>query len=58
MFTNGYQKTLRAVRRWFEIARLPTEPVLIPVKVPIDEAKHCRAMDIRQYRVLQQRFKR
>jgi hypothetical protein len=58
MFTNGYQKMLKAVRRWFEIARLPTEPVLIPVKVPIDEAKHCRPMNIRQYRALQQRFKR
>jgi hypothetical protein len=58
MINNGYQKMLKAVRRWFEITRLPTKPVLIPVKVPIDKAKHCRPMDIRQYRASQQRFKR
>jgi hypothetical protein len=56
MSTNSYQKILRAVRRWFEIARLPTEPVLIPAKVRIDEAKHYRPMGMRQYRALQQRF--
>ena len=58
MFNNDYQKMLRAVRRWFEIARLPTEPMLIPVKVPIDEVKHYRPMSIWEHRALQQRFKR
>lgn len=57
MSTNSYQEILGAVRRWFEIARLPTEPVLIPAKVRVDEAKHYRPMSIREYRALQQRFK-
>jgi hypothetical protein len=58
MSTNRYQKILRAVRRWFEGARFPAEPVLIPVKVRIDEAAHYRPMNIREFRALQQRFKR
>jgi hypothetical protein len=58
MFTNLYQEVLRAIRRWYEIARVPTEPALIPVKVRIDEAEQYRPMSIREYRALQQRFKR
>jgi len=42
MFTNLYQEILRAISRWFEIARLPAKPVLIPVKVRIDEAQQYR----------------
>ena len=58
MSTNAYQKILRAIRQWFEIARLPTGPVPILVKVRINEAAHYRPMNIREYRALQQRFKR
>ena len=58
MFTNLYQGILRAISQWFEIARLPAKPVLIPVKVRIDEAQQYRPMSIREYRALQQRFKR
>ena len=58
MFTNLYQEVLRAIRRWFEIARVPTEPAPIPVKVRIYEAQQYRPMSIREYRALQQRFKR
>jgi len=58
MFTNSYQKIRRAIGRWFEIVRLPTEPVLVPVKVRIDGAKHYRPMSLRGYQALQQRFKR
>ena len=58
MFTNLYQEILRAISQWFEIARLPAEPELVPVKVRIDEAAQYRPMSIREYRALQQRFKR
>jgi len=58
MFTNLYQEVLRAIRRWNEIARVPTEPAPIPVKVRIYEAQQYRPMSIREYRALQQRFKR
>ena len=58
MSSKAYQKILRAIRRWFEIAHLPAEPVLIPVKVRTDEAQQYRPMSIREYRALQQGFKR
>ena len=53
MFTNLYQEVLRAIRRWFEIARVPTEPALVPVKVRIDEAEQYRPMSIREYRAFE-----
>lgn len=58
MFTNLYQEVLRAIRRWNEIARVPTEPAPIPCKVRTYEEKQYRPMSIREYRALQQRFKR
>ena len=57
MSINAYQKILGAIRQWFEVTRFPTEPMLIPVRVRIDEAEHYRPMSIREYRALQQRFK-
>jgi len=39
MFANIYQKILRTISQWFEIARFPTEPVLIPIKVRMNESR-------------------
>lgn len=58
MSTNTYQKILRAIRQWFDIARFPAESAPILVKVRINDAVHCRPLSLREYRALQQRFKR
>jgi|GEM_PF-2438054 len=53
MVTNLYEAVLRSIRRWFKVAWVPAEPVLIPVKVRINEAEQYQPMRIREYRALQ-----
>ena len=58
MFTNAYQKIPGAIRQWFENVLFPARPVPVPVKVRIDEAVRHRPMSIREYRIVNQGYKR
>jgi len=55
MSINAYQKTLGAIRQWFEISLFPARHV--PVKLRVDEVEHHRSMSIQEYRILNQRRK-
>ena len=50
MFANAHQKILEAIKQWFENARFPTGPALIPLRVRIDGSEHHLPMSIREYR--------